>query len=80
MQTITVPAKTFEKIVSKLDYLSQEIENIKTQLSSKEPPYGSSEWWEWSNTKALQEVRAGKGTVLHNKKELKEFFRNLRNE
>lgn len=80
MQTVTVPAKTFEKILSRLDQLTQDVQAIKSSFFGKEPPYGSDEWWEWSNIKALQEVRAGKGTTLHNKKELKEFFKSLRNE
>lgn len=78
MQTVTVPAKTFEKILSRLDLLTQEVADIKTRLFEKEPSYGSDEWWGWSNAKALQEVKEGKGTVIHNKKELKEFFKSLR--
>ena len=79
MQTVTVPAKTFEKILSRLDQLTQDVQAIKSTLSEKEPLYGSDEWWEWSNAKALKEAREGKGTVIHNKKELKEFFKSLRN-
>lgn len=79
MQTMIVPTKTFEKILSRLDLLTQEITDIKTRLFEKEPPYGSDEWWEWSDKKAMEEIKQGKGTVLHNKKELKEFFKNLQN-
>ena len=60
MQTVTVDAKIFEKVLSKLDYLSQELESIKTQLSGKEPPYGSDEWWKWSDKKARQDIKAGR--------------------
>lgn len=60
MQTITVPTKTFEKIISKLDYLTQEVETIKTKLFEGEPPYGSDEWWEWSDRKAKEDIRAGR--------------------
>lgn len=79
MQTITVPAKTFEKIVSRLDDLTQEVKTIKAKLFEEEPPYGSDEWWEWSDKKAMEEIKQGKGIVLHNKKGLKEFFKNLKN-
>lgn len=79
MQTITVPAKTFEKVLSRLDTLTKEVEVIKHKLFEEEPPYGSDEWWEWSDKKALEEIKQGKGIVLHNKRELKEFFKNLKN-
>lgn len=78
-QTVTVPTKTFEKILSRLDLLTQEVADIKTRLFKKEPTYGSDEWWEWSDKKAMEEIKQGKGITLHNKKELKEFFRNLKN-
>lgn len=60
MQTITVPTKTFEKILSRLDQLTQEVEIIKSKLFEKEPPYGSDAWWEWSDKKAMEDIKAGK--------------------
>lgn len=45
MQTVTVPAKTFENILSRLDQLSRAVEDIKEKLEGA-PPYGSDEWWE----------------------------------
>lgn len=75
--TITVPAKTFEKILSRLDQLTREIQVIKAKLFEEEPQYGSDEWWEWSNKKALKSIKEGKGIVIHNKKELDEFFKSL---
>ena len=77
MQTITVPAKTFEKILSRLDQLTQDVQAIKSTLSEKEPPYGSDEWWKWSNKKALKSIKEGKGLVINNKKELDQFFKSL---
>ncbi len=69
MQTVTVDAKTFEKVLSKLDYLSQEVESIKTQLSKKKLPYGSDEWWEWSDKKARQDIKAGRVVKFDSAKE-----------
>lgn len=60
MQTVTVPAETFEKILSKLDRLTQEVADIKVRLFEKEPAYGSDEWWEWSDKKAKEDIKAGK--------------------
>ncbi len=78
MQTITVPTKTVESILSKLDQLTKQVEAINEKLESA-PPYGSDEWWEWSDKKAMEEIKQGKGIVLHNKRELKDFFKNLKN-
>jgi len=78
MQTVTVPVKTFEKILSKLDQLSQTVENISEKLEGA-PAYGSKEWWEWANTKADEDIKAGRiSPVLHNKKGLQEYLDSLK--
>lgn len=79
MQTVTVPAKTFEKMLSRLDQLAVQVEAIKKKLEGA-PIYGSDAWWERSNKKALESIKKGKGTVVNNKKELDVFFQNLANE
>lgn len=79
MQTITVPAKTFEKIISRLDDLTQEVKTIKAKLFEEEPLYGSDEWWEWSEKKADEDIKKGRiSTVLHNKKELQHYLDSLK--
>lgn len=77
-QTITISPKTIEEILTRLDNLTKEVKAIKTKLSEEEPLYGSDEWWEWSDKKALEEIKAGKGIKIHNKKELNAFFKNLK--
>lgn len=69
MQTVIVPAKTFKKIVDKLDHLSQEVESIKTQLADKEPPYGSDEWWKRDIEQAKKEFKKGKGVRFESAKD-----------
>ncbi|MBI4038680.1 hypothetical protein HY384_01840 [Candidatus Daviesbacteria bacterium] len=61
-QIITVPVKTFEKILSRLDQLTREIHDVKMKLFEGEPRYGSDEWWEWSDKKALEDIKAGRVT------------------
>ena len=78
-QTITVPAKTFEEILSRLDRLTKEVQAIKMKLFESEPPYGSDEWWEWSEKKANEDIKAGRvSAVLQNKKELQHFLDSLK--
>ncbi len=76
-QTITVSSKTIEQIITRLDRLTKEMAAIKTRLFEEEPPYGSDKWWEWSDQKAIEEIKAGKGIKITNKKELDAFFSNL---
>lgn len=47
-QTITVSTKTLE------------VRAIKVKLFSSEPAYGSDEWWEWSDKKAMDDIKAGR--------------------
>ncbi len=60
MQTVTVPVKTFEKILSRLDQLTKDVQDIKSTIVEKEPLYGSGEWWEWSDKKAKEDIKAGR--------------------
>lgn len=59
-QAITVPAKTFEEILVRLDKLTRDVHAIKIKLFDKEPPYGSEQWWEWSDKKALEDIEKGR--------------------
>jgi len=40
-QTMTVPTKTFEEILTRLDQLAREVHTIKVKLFESEPAYGS---------------------------------------
>lgn len=77
-QAITVSSKTIEEILAHLNTLTKEVKEIKAKLFEKEPPYGSDEWWKWSDKKALEDIKHGRYTEIKNKKELKEFFDSLK--
>lgn len=68
-QTVTIPAKTIDEIFSRLDELTKVVKKISVKLLNEEPAYGSNEWWEWSDKKALDEIRAGKGIKFNTAKE-----------
>lgn len=59
MQTITVPSKTIEEILTRLDNLTKEVRAMKSKLFEGEPPYGSDEWWEWSIGKGMEDIKKG---------------------
>lgn len=77
-QTATVSQKTIEEILTRLDRLTREIKAIKTKLFEEEPPYGNDEWWEWSDNKALRDIKKGKYTKVSNRKELTTFLDSLK--
>lgn len=76
-QTTIVSPKTIEEIFARLDSLSRDVEILRKKLFEKEPAYGSDEWWEWSDKKAMKEIRAGKGTKITDEKQLSNFFESL---
>lgn len=69
-QAITVSPKTIEEILTRLDRLTREVRAIKARLFEEEPLYGSDEWWEWSEKKADEDIKAGRYKVYKNVKEL----------
>lgn len=68
-QTMTVPVKTFEEVLSRLDTLARDVAAIKVRLFEQEPLYGSKEWWEWSDKKAIKDIKAGKGIKFNSAEE-----------
>ncbi len=67
--TITVPEKKFEEILSRLDRLTRDVRAIKARVYQQEPPYGTDEWWEWSDKKTIEEIKAGKGVKFDSSEE-----------
>lgn len=78
MQTISVSSKTIQEILGQLEKLTSDVQTIKSKLFEKEPLYGSDEWWEWSDKRALEDIKHGRYTEIKNKKELKKFFNSLK--
>lgn len=59
-QTVTISPKTIQAILERLDTLTKEVKIIKARLFEKEPEYGSDEWWEWSERKADEDIKANR--------------------
>lgn len=66
---VSVNTKTVNHIVAQLDKLARDVEAIKARVFEQEPPYGSDAWWEWSDKKALEDIKAGKGIKFNSAKE-----------
>ena len=74
---VYIPEKKLDKILSILDSLKVEIKELKSKRE-KEPLYGSDKWWEWSDRKSLQDIKAGRYKVFHTPDELHEHLDSLK--
>ncbi len=43
-----------------------------------EPEYGTAAWWEWSDTKAMEDIKHGRYTTLKTEEELQTFLDSLK--
>ena len=78
MQTVTVPINTFEKILSRLEYLTKTVEDINEKLEGA-PPHGSDEWWQWSEKKADEDIKNGRVSApFQTKKDLQQYLDSLK--
>lgn len=77
-QVVSIDAKITKDLLSLLRELKQQIVRLNERLDAA-PPYGSNEWWEWSEKKADEDVKMGRvSAVLRNKNELQEFLDSLK--
>ena len=75
-QVISINEKTADAILSSLKRLEDAILRLNEKLE-KTPLYGSKEWWEQSDRKALKSIKEGDGITISTKKELNSFFKSL---
>lgn len=67
---ITVDTKTVEKILSRLDELKRDINELKDKLLKEEAPYGSNAWWEKEEEKATEDIKKGRYKVFNKAEDL----------
>lgn len=77
-QTITLSEHKFNQLITIISELKDELVKLTQKLEViEESPYGSKQWWNQSEKKALKSIREGKGIVIHNKEDLDAFFNAL---
>lgn len=69
-QTIVLQAQQVNKILKTLLDLKREVARLTEKVEGLEPIYGSEQWWEWSDRKALEDIRAGRFVEFKNVKDL----------
>lgn len=74
-QVIQLSQDQFETLLNRLNRLEKMV--MKLLEKEEEPPYGTDEWWEWSDEKALEGIKRGEYYELRDKKEIEDFFNNI---
>lgn len=59
-QTVTIEESKLNQIIKTLNELKKEVARLSEKVDRGEPAYGSDAWWEWSDKKAMEDVKAGK--------------------
>jgi flagellar biosynthesis component FlhA len=77
-QTISIDTKVMQRLINDIETLQKEMAEIKAGLLNREPAYGSDSWWEWSEKKAKQDIKAGRYTVVHDAKTLQAHLNALK--
>ena len=78
--TISIPATKLDKILNILVELKQEVSSLNKKVEDLEPVYGSDAWWEWSDNKAMEDIRAGRFVELRDKMALQAHLDMLKSE
>ncbi len=73
-QTVTIEESKLNQILKTLTEIKQEVAKLAEKVDSKEPAYGSDEWWEWSDKKAEKDIKAGNVMKFKSAKEAAEWL------
>ena len=76
-QVVAIDTGTVKNILSTLRELKEQLVRLNERLEG-EPPYGSDAWWQWSDKKAKEDIKAGRYTKIRGKKELHLFLDSLK--
>lgn len=75
-QSITIPSSSFEALVSRISRLEKLVETVLEKME-KEPEYGTSAWWNYSEKRADAEIKTGKYKTFQSGKEYLKYLKTL---
>lgn len=79
--TVTVSRNQLDRLYNRIAYLERVVRKVVEQIDlpaeELEPPYGTDEWWEWSDRQAFKDIQAGRTTALKTKEDIDRFFDTL---
>lgn len=67
-----------DQVLTILNQIQKDLADIKRKVNDLEPVYGSDAWWDWSDKRADEDIKAGRYTTVRSKKELSQFLNSLK--
>jgi hypothetical protein len=76
-QTVTLTQSAYKDLLTRLTNLERMVSNLVHQIDV-EPKYGSDEWWEWSDKRAMEDIKKGNTIAFDSAKEMVEYLDSLK--
>lgn len=78
--TITLSKSQYQQLLVRIEKLEQEIRSFMDLLREKldiEPPYGSTDWWNWAMKKGEKAIKKGEFITAKTDEDLDKLFKAL---
>lgn len=74
--TVTLTQPAYKELLDRLTRLEKMVITLLEKFE-REPTYGSSDWWEWSDKQALKDIKAGDYKAFSSAKEMTKYLKTL---
>lgn len=71
--TVTLTQSAYKELVNRLGRVERLLAKL-VEDREKEPPYGSTAWWEWSDHKALEDIKTGRYKSFASAKDMVKYL------
>jgi len=71
--TVALSQSDYKELVTRLSRLEKTVSTLADRFE-KEPPEGSDAWWDWSDKKALDEMKKGQYVEFNSAKDMVNFL------
>jgi hypothetical protein len=75
-QTITLKQSDYQKLIDRITKLEKMFAVLLRQIKHN-PEYGSDEWWEVSDKKAIEEIKKGNYVAFDSASDMVEYLKNI---
>lgn len=72
--TVTLSQSAYKNITQRLSRLEKALSYVVGKIDI-EPPEGTEAWWEWSDKKALEDLKKGDYYELRSREDINDFFK-----
>ncbi|MDH7476225.1 MAG: hypothetical protein QHH09_02000 [Microgenomates group bacterium] len=75
--TITLSQSAYKQLLERLINVEKKLSDLLEKIE-REPVYGTDEWWDWSDKKAVADIKKGNYLVFDSPKKLKKHLDSLK--